>query len=108
MYEFIKTVKALGSKIAIDDFGSGYSNYEYILRLNVDYIKIDSSLIKNIATDKNSQVLIETIVDFTKKLNIQTIAEFVHSKEVYDEVKKLKIDFSQGFYLGEPGPKILK
>ena len=98
----------MGGKIAIDDFGSGYSNYEYILRLNVDYIKIDASLIKNIATDKNSQILIETIVDFTKKLNIQTIAEFVHSKEVYEKVKNLKIDFSQGYYLGEPGPKILK
>ena len=108
VYDFIKAVKALGGKIAIDDFGSGYSNYEYILRLNVDYIKIDASLIKNIATDKNSQILIETIVDFTKKLNIQTIAEFVHSKEVYEKVKNLKIDFSQGYYLGEPGPKILK
>ncbi|MCK4795930.1 MAG: EAL domain-containing protein, partial [Spirochaetes bacterium] len=85
-----------------DDFGTGYSNFNYILRMNVDYIKIDASLIKNIDTDKSSQIITETIVDFTKKLNIKTIAEFVHSKNVYNKVKKLEIDYSQGFYLGKP------
>ena len=100
--DFIHDIKTLGCRIAIDDFGTGYSNFNYILRMNVDYIKIDASLIKNIDTDKSSQIITETIVDFTKKLNIKTIAEFVHSKNVYNKVKKLEIDYSQGFYLGKP------
>lgn len=104
---FINFIKKLGCKIAIDDFGAGYSNFEYILRLNVDYIKLDSSLIKNIADDRNSQIIVETIVNFTKKLNIETIAEYVHSKNVYDKVKELNIDYSQGYYLGEPMPDII-
>ncbi len=99
---FIDTVKSLGAKISIDDFGSGYSNFEHILRLNVDYIKIDSSMIKNIDSDKNSQIIVETIVGFAKKLDIKTIAEYVHTEEVYNKVKELGVDMSQGFYFAPP------
>ncbi|MBK3331792.1 EAL domain-containing protein [Persephonella atlantica] len=101
---FIKEVKNLGGKISIDDFGSGYSNFEYILKLDVDFIKIDSSLIKNIDSDIYSQIIVETIVGFAQKLGIQTIAEFVHSEDVYETVKNLGIDYSQGFFLGKPQP----
>ncbi|MEJ5173132.1 MAG: EAL domain-containing protein [Hydrogenothermaceae bacterium] len=104
--EFIKQVKTYGAKIAIDDFGSGYSNFEYLLKLKVDYLKIDSSLIKNIHTDRESRIIVETITDFSKKLGIKTIAEFVHCEEVFKVVKEIGIDFSQGFYLGEPKPYI--
>ncbi|MDQ7056510.1 MAG: EAL domain-containing protein [Persephonella sp.] len=96
---FIKEVKALGGKISIDDFGSGYSNFEYILKMDVDFIKIDSSLIKNIDSDIYSQIIVETIVGFAQKLGIQTIAEFVHTEDVYETVKNLGIDYSQGFFL---------
>jgi len=104
--DFIKNMKNHGCKIAIDDFGSGYSNFDYILRINVDYIKIDSSLIRNIVVDKSSQIITETIVDFTKKLKIKTIAEYVNSKNIFEKVKDLKIDYSQGFYIGKPEPII--
>lgn len=102
--EFIENMKSLGCRIAIDDFGTGYSNFDYILKMNVDFLKLDASLIKNIVQDRNSQVIVETIVDFSKKLNIKTIAEFVHNKEVFEQVKLLSIDYSQGYYLGEPKP----
>ena len=95
-------IKKLGGKIAIDDFGTGYSNFSYLLKLKPDYIKIDGSIIKNIDTDPSSLAIAETIVAFTKKLGIQTIAEFVHSEPVLSRVKELDIDFSQGFFLGEP------
>jgi PAS domain S-box-containing protein/diguanylate cyclase (GGDEF)-like protein len=101
---FIKEVKNLGGMISLDDFGAGYSNFEYILKLDVDYIKIDSSLIKNIHTDIYSQIIVETIVGFAQKLGIRTIAEFVHNEDVFDMVKNLGIDYSQGFYLGKPQP----
>ena len=100
--QFIKRVKKKGCKIAIDDFGSGYSNFDHILRLNVDYIKIDSSLIENIDKDKNSQIIVETIVEFCNKLNIRTIAEKVHSKTIFEKVVDLGVCYSQGFYLGKP------
>ena len=99
---FISEMKSLGCRIAIDDFGSGYSNFEYLLELNVDYIKIDGSLIKNLDKDMNAQIVVETIVSFAKRLNIVVVAEYVHSEDVYKKVKALEINRSQGFFLAEP------
>jgi diguanylate cyclase (GGDEF)-like protein/PAS domain S-box-containing protein len=100
--DFIAMVKSYGCKIAIDDFGSGYSNFAHIINLDIDFIKIDSSIIKNSDKDRNSQIISKTIVDFSKRLNIKTIAEFVHSKEVLDAVSHFGVDFSQGYFIGEP------
>jgi EAL domain-containing protein (putative c-di-GMP-specific phosphodiesterase class I) len=105
---FIEEVKDIGCKIAIDDFGSGYSNFEHILRLDVDYIKIDASLIKNLDKDVNAQIITRTIANFARKLGLKTISEYVHSKEVYEKAVGLGVDYSQGFYFGEPKEFILK
>ncbi|MFY9099983.1 EAL domain-containing protein [Aliarcobacter cryaerophilus] len=99
---FIKKAKKLGCKIAIDDFGTGYSNFEYIIKLDVDYIKIDGSLIKNINSDNNLYITVQTIVGFAKALKIKTVAEFVHNEEVLNCVQILDIDYSQGFFIDEP------
>ena len=99
---FINEIIRYGAKIAIDDFGSGYSNFSYLTKIQVDYIKIDGSLIENIDVDDASLMVVETIVDFAKKLGIKTIAEYVHSSVVMDKVKSLGIDYSQGFYIDEP------
>jgi EAL domain-containing protein (putative c-di-GMP-specific phosphodiesterase class I) len=90
---------------AIDDFGSGYSNFAHIVNLDIDYIKIDGSLIKNIDKDNTSKDIVELLSLFTKKENIKTIAEFVYNKEVLDVVKEIGIDYVQGFYLYKPLPK---
>jgi len=103
---FADMVKSLGCKIALDDFGSGYSNFSHIMKLNVDFLKIDSSLIRDIHIDRNAELIVQTIVTFSKWLGIKTIAEYVHSKEVFDKILQLGIDYSQGFYFGEPKPKI--
>jgi diguanylate cyclase (GGDEF)-like protein len=100
--EFISEVKKTGAKISIDDFGTGYSNFEYIMKLKVDYIKIDASMIKDIDKNINSQMVTETIIDFAKKMNIKTIAEFVHSESVFIVVKNMGIDYAQGYYFGKP------
>ena len=99
---FISKMKRLGCKFSIDDFGSGYSSFEHILKLDIDYLKIDGSLIKNLDTDINSQIVVETIIAFAKKLNLITIAEFVHNQAVFEKVKSLDIERVQGFYLGAP------
>jgi len=100
--EFITSVKELGCRVAIDDFGTGYSNFMHLIHLNVDYLKIDGSIIQNIVTDKNSEIIVKTIVDFTYQLGIETIAEFVDSQELLDKVIELGIDYSQGYFLGKP------
>jgi diguanylate cyclase (GGDEF)-like protein len=107
VFKFINDIKSFNAKISIDDFGTGYSNFEYLMKLQVDYIKIDGSMIKNIDVDENSIMITQTIVDFAKKMNIQTVAEFVYSKEVYDKILELGVDYAQGYYFGEPKEEIL-
>jgi EAL domain-containing protein (putative c-di-GMP-specific phosphodiesterase class I) len=103
--EFIEFVKVVGGvTIAIDDFGAGYSNFERILDFQPDILKIDGSLIKNIVTDKFSLNVVETIVTFTKKQNIKITAEFVENEEIFNILKNLGIEFSQGYYFGKPTP----
>ncbi|WP_345992941.1 EAL domain-containing protein [Sulfurimonas sp. HSL-1716] len=105
--EFIAKAKKLGVKIAIDDFGTGYSNFENILNLNVDYIKIDGSLIQGISNNTRHSIIIETIVEFSKKIGAKTIAEFVSSESIYQAVIEHGIDYSQGYFTGKPGPSLL-
>jgi diguanylate cyclase (GGDEF)-like protein len=99
---FSLMVKNYGAQLAIDDFGSGYSNFAHIVNLNLDFIKIDASLIKNIDQDHNAKVVVETINNYAHALGLKTVAEFVHSKEVFDILKTLDIDFYQGYYFSEP------
>lgn len=101
---FIKQVKQFGVRISIDDFGTGYSNFSHLLRLNVDLLKIDGSLIKNIDTDVNAQTVVKAIVSFSKQLGLKTVAEFVHTQSVYQKCIELDIDYFQGFYLSESQP----
>ncbi len=101
---FITKIKTFGAKIAIDDFGTGYSNFAHIMRLNVDFIKIDASLIKNLDVDLSAQDIVGTIVEFAHRLNIKTVAEFVHNENVYNECIELGIDYLQGYYLSHPKP----
>lgn len=100
--EFILFVKSYGCKIAIDDFGSGYSNFTNIVRLNTDYIKLDGTIIENLAKDKNVELMAMSLINFAKKAGIKTIAEFVSSKEIALHVKELGIDFVQGYEYGKP------
>jgi diguanylate cyclase (GGDEF)-like protein len=100
--DFIKVVKGFGCKIAIDDFGSGYSNFSHVLSLNVDYLKIDASLVKNILNDANSRVITQTIIDFAVNLNLKTIAEYVEDKESHELLDKIGAHYIQGYFIGKP------
>ena len=102
--DFVADMKGRGCKVAIDDFGSGYSNFAYLMELNVDYIKIDGSLIKSVDKDVNSQIIASTILDFSQQLGIKTVAEYVHNQAVLDYVQNMGVDCIQGFHLGEPVP----
>ncbi|AFJ02737.1 diguanylate cyclase/phosphodiesterase (GGDEF & EAL domains) with PAS/PAC sensor(s) [Methylophaga frappieri] len=104
--QFIHRVKAFGCQIAIDDFGTGYSNFAHLQRLNVDIIKIDGSLIRHIHEDPTARQVTEGIVEFAKRLNMKTVAEFVHCKAVQEEVLAMNIDFSQGAFFGMPSSQL--
>ena len=106
--EFTKEVYGVGANIAIDDFGSGYANFTHMTDIQSDFMKIDGSLIKNIDTDKNARLVVETIIVFARKLNKKIVAEYVHSKEVYEIIQELGVDYAQGYYMGEPLPEILE
>lgn len=103
--EFIRTVKEYDCKIAIDDFGSGYSNFDHLLNLDIDIIKLDGSLIRNVATSPHAVMIVETIVGFANKAGMATIAEFASDQAIYETVKKLGIDYAQGYYTGHAEAK---
>jgi diguanylate cyclase (GGDEF)-like protein len=103
--EFVYEMKRYNVKIAIDDFGSGYSNFVYLTELRPDFIKIDGSLIKNIEKSQN-QKIVKAIVNFAKSLGIETIAEFVCSQKVYNICKNLGIDGFQGYFIHMPSKEI--
>ncbi|WP_228126472.1 EAL domain-containing protein [Candidatus Marinarcus aquaticus] len=100
--DFILEVKKMGCKVAIDDFGTGYSNFEHLLKMNIDYLKIDASLVKNIVHDENSYKVTKTIIEFAKNLNLKTIAEYVENHEIFEVVRDLGADYSQGYYFSAP------
>jgi PAS domain S-box-containing protein len=102
--QFILDIKAYGVKIAIDDFGAGYSNYERLLDYQPDILKIDGCLIRNIETCSYSLSAVKSIITFAKEQNLQTIAEYIENEAIYKIVKKLGVDYSQGYYFGKPEP----
>lgn len=103
---FIGRFRKHGVKIAIDDFGSGYSNFANLFLFSPDYIKIDGSLISNMLYNEKVFIFIETIIDFAHKLGIEVIAEFVSSQKLQDVLMDLRVDGVQGYHIGLPNEKI--
>ncbi len=100
----IGQLKKVGYKICLDDFGSGYSNFVYLLRLNIDYLKLDANLIKNINTDKVSFEVVKLILQFCKNMKIKTIAEFAENEDILNVLRYIGIDYGQGYYFSKPKP----
>lgn len=103
---FLKYIKYDNAPLAVDDFGTGYSNFSHLMQLNPTYLKIDSSLVKNIDTDMMSRKLVQGIISFAKALHVKTIAEYVHSQEIYQMLFEMGVDEFQGYYIGEPSMEI--
>ena len=98
----------MGYLIAIDDFGSDKSNFYRIHSMHVDIIKIDSAYIKDIDCNKTSEMIVKTIISLAQAMGIPTVAEFVYSKAIFEKVKSMGIDYSQGYYFGEPMPLLIE
>ena len=105
---FFNEIESFGMKAALDDFGSGYANFSYIFSLNLDYIKLDGSIVQKVIQDEKMRVLIETVVKMAHSLDMKVIAEFVSSKQIFDFIKKLGVDYAQGYYVGRPEEEVKK
>lgn len=100
----LRKLRALGCRVALDDFGSGYSSYSYVRSLPLDYLKIDGTYIRNILTDKTDQALTASMVDVAHALGLKVIAEYVDSEATYAWLKDLGVDYVQGYWVHEPEP----
>ncbi|MDJ0880254.1 MAG: EAL domain-containing protein [Gammaproteobacteria bacterium] len=102
--EFIRMIKKLGAKFSLDDFGSGLSSFTYLKQFPVDYLKIDGVFIKDILHDAQSYDFVRSITEVGHCLGMKVIAEFVESKNMFHMLREAKVDYLQGYTIGEPEP----
>lgn len=102
MIEVCEHFKRLGVRIIVDDFGSGYSNIDEIIKLEPQVIKLDGSLICNIDQDIKQRKIAQQLIKLCQVLNAKTVAEFVHNQTVCQISEDMGVDYLQGFYLGQP------
>ncbi|MEZ9077109.1 EAL domain-containing protein [Vibrio cyclitrophicus] len=102
MIEVCDHFRALGTRIIVDDFGSGYSNIDEIIKLEPQVIKLDGSLIRNIDKDKKQRNITSQLVRLCQVFNAKTVAEFVHNQQVCDIAEQMGVDYLQGYHFGEP------
>ncbi|MEW8492490.1 MAG: EAL domain-containing protein [Candidatus Thiodiazotropha taylori] len=101
---FISTLKKLGCKFALDDFGSGLSSYGYLKDLPVDYLKIDGTFIKNIVDNPIDYAMVKSINEIGHVMGMQTIAEFVENDDIKNYLVDLGVNYAQGYGIGKPVP----
>lgn len=105
--DFFDVLHLHGVKIALDDFGSGYINYDTIFQFDIDYIKIDGLITHSLLTDHKSLVLMQSIITVARELGAEIIAEFIDSKELLDMVRSMDIEYAQGYYISNPSEQLL-
>ena len=99
---FIREMRELGCRIALDDFGSGYCSYHYLKQLPVDFLKIDGQFVRQCNTGWTDYSIVDSIHRLARRLGLRTVAEFVENQSIYDTICNIGIDFGQGYYLGTP------
>jgi diguanylate cyclase (GGDEF)-like protein/PAS domain S-box-containing protein len=105
---FLSTMKRLGFRFSLDDFGVGFSSFSYLKHLPVDQIKIDGSFIRHLDTNREDQIFVRAIIQVARELGLQTVAEFVETQAALDLLTQFGIDYVQGYYVGKPQPILSK
>lgn len=103
----IQDIMAIGCRFALDDFGAGFSSFNYLKHLPVDFIKIDGGFIRNLASDPVDQAMVRSIIQVASAVGKQTIAEYVQDEETLALLHQLGVDHAQGFHIGKPADKLL-
>ena len=101
---FAQRLRDLGYLFALDDFGSGFGSFHYLKHLPFDYVKIDGEFIKDLVARREDRAVVQAIVDIAHALGMRTIAEFVNDEETIDALRRLGVDYAQGYYIGRPVP----
>jgi diguanylate cyclase len=102
--DVISRLHALGLKLAIDDFGSGYSSLAYLKRLPIPEIKIDRSFVMDMANDESDAVIVRSTIDLAHNMGLKVIAEGVESQDILDLLAILGCDAAQGYHFARPMP----
>ncbi|HTD89983.1 MAG TPA: bifunctional diguanylate cyclase/phosphodiesterase, partial [Burkholderiales bacterium] len=100
--KFIRRLKEIGCRIALDDFGSGFSSFYYLKQFDVDYLKIDGSFIRDLASDNGSRLFVKALIDVAHGLNKQVIAEWVEDATAVDLLMRMGTQFGQGYHFHRP------
>ena len=100
--KFISEIKKFNCIVGVDDFGAGYSNFNLLTLLDIDFVKIDGSLIEKINTSKDLEIIGSTMANVSKEFKVKTVAEYVSNEDIYNKIKELKIDYCQGYYFDRP------
>ena len=99
---FVASLQELGCKVALDDFGSGYTSFRQLKTLSVDIVKIDGAFIKDIVENPDSRLFVKTLLEFTQAYGLESVAEFVETGEIAKILMDLGVDMLQGYYFGKP------
>lgn len=105
--DMIAKIRSLGCHFALDDFGAGFSSFDYIKKFPVDYLKIDGQFISNLLHDETDRVLVKAMIDIAGKLGKRTVAEYVETPDVFQLLRSFGVDYVQGYLLGRPSPQLL-
>lgn len=106
--KYIHELKSEGFRFAIDDFGAGYSSFQYIKAFSIDFLKVDGEFIRNMSgTSIVENAIVSSIAGLADKLGIKTIAEFVETKEVFGQVESAGIHYAQGYFIKKPSPDLI-
>jgi EAL domain-containing protein (putative c-di-GMP-specific phosphodiesterase class I) len=103
-HDFAVQMRDLGSAIALDDFGVGHGSFTYLRRLPIDYLKIDMQFVRNLMASRGDLQVVQAIIGVARQFRIQTIAEGVEDEATLDELRRLGVDYGQGYWLGRPAP----
>ena len=105
--KFIDELKDLGCRFALDDFGVGFTSYNYLKTMKVDFIKIDGSFIRKLGESVVDQAIVRSITDVARAIGIKTVAEFVETEEAVQMLMAMGVDYAQGYHVGMPAPELL-
>ena len=100
--KFVAALKALGCRVALDDFGAGYTSFRSLRLLGVDMVKIDGSFIQNLGTQAEDELFVRTLIELARSFGITTVGEWVGDQKTAEMLEKAGVSYMQGYFFGAP------